>query len=305
MSCGTPAPDWRRSMANSSAEASRDSTSGPLLKRSARTGAGNTILASRSLSSSAIRLVSATGSTKRKRRRVGGASRWTSRSSSACTLLRRLRRNAQSSSSKGAQAASRRAVSAISGSRSRRAANRSREREILARIRLPARPHDRACRACGARNAAQNRRAAGAGNRRWSARPSWRASARLRSGHRVVCTSGNGASRLGRLSRPLSTTSWPTRANHSDASGVGVSATAAADTARLQLCAHALAQVSCAAEEPQAATHFEQQAVRWLEADTRREELESRALRWIRAVPAHDAYRVRASAAREPAPARS
>jgi hypothetical protein len=41
----------------------------------------------------------------------------------------------------------------------------------------------------------------------------------------VVCTSGNGASRLGRLSRPLSTTSWPARANHSDASGMGVSAT--------------------------------------------------------------------------------
>src|SRR6185295_13569466 len=50
---------------------------------------------------------------------------------------------------------------------------------------------------------------------------------------------------------------------------------AAADTARLQLFAHALAQVSCAAEEPQAATHFEQQAVRWLETDTRREGLES------------------------------
>ena len=123
------------------------------------------------------------------------------------------------------EAASRRVVSAISGSRSRPAANRSRDDETRARIRLSARPRDRACRACGARNVAQNHRAAGAGNRRSCARPSWRASARLRSGQRVVSKSGNGASRLASCRAALSTTSWPTRANHSDASGVGVSAT--------------------------------------------------------------------------------
>ena len=96
-----------------------------------------------------------------------------------------------------------------------------------------------------------------------------------------------------------------TRANHSDASGVGVSATQPLTPRVCNSSRTRSHRSSCAAEEPQAATHFEQQAVRWLEADTRRESLESERCDGFEECLLTTRIACEASAARGPAPARS
>ena len=119
-SCGTLV-ERPRARAKRSPATGFATTNGPLRRRSARTGPGNSVRASRSRSSSAIRPACAVGSAKRRHTRVGGTSRCSSEKSSTSTPQHLGSRNEHSSSTSGPAARPRRSVSEISGSRSRRA----------------------------------------------------------------------------------------------------------------------------------------------------------------------------------------
>ena len=217
-----------------------------------------------------MRAAVATGSAKRRRRRVAGASRCSSRSSSDSMPAPRPCRNAHSSSSSGSQARCSRAVSASLRLEvaARGEALRARRRRRADRAR--GRAHDRARRACcGSKRRAKPSR----GRRRHSPTvrtPIVASDCSVRSGQRVTA-SGNGASRAASASGRRSSSSCPARANHNEASGVGVSARRGASPRACRRSRSSSHNRRAPPNSAQAAAHLEQHAVGRLEVDARRE----------------------------------
>ena len=276
-SCGRCAADSRRSWAKSSMASACRSSSGPLSRRTLRTGCGSTRRASRSRSRPAMRCGCApTGCTKRSRTRVTGAVAMPQlhfeRLHAATALAQEAAQLVEQRLERAAQALG---VGRVSGSRSRRGVEFLAGGKGRAGFRHAGRSHGRACEQVVAEAArkAVARQAQAVAHR---AHAHGRQRLQRALGPARAAASGSGASRAARSSR-LRTNSGrapgrPARANHSDASGAGVMARRGRGAGGGgEFLLQARAQRARAAEQPQAAAHFEQHGVGRLEADARRE----------------------------------